>query len=75
MQATPRNARINIEDVYHVVATIGLPPYPVSRPKSAYPLVSMPMVACRHSFGFIRRKDECDELRLHRAPCSPPTAA
>lgn len=37
MQAPPRNARINVEDVYHVVATIDHPPYLVSRPMSAHP--------------------------------------
>jgi hypothetical protein len=36
VQATPRNARIDVEDVDHVVATIEPSAVPVSRPKSTH---------------------------------------
>ena len=36
MQATPRNARIDVEDVDHVLANIGPCPVPATRPKSAH---------------------------------------
>jgi hypothetical protein len=36
VQATPRNARIDVEDLDHVVATIGPSAVPVSRPKSTH---------------------------------------
>lgn len=41
MHAKPRDARIDVEEVDHVVANIGLSAVPAARPKS-----TLPMLAC-----------------------------
>lgn len=74
MQATPRDARIDVEDVYHVVATIGPSAAPCIATKDRTSGKGLPMsTRRRHRMHFARLQDRHSGARIvFRARMNPP---